>query len=399
MTLLVTLALRALFRDWIFVFCNVAVLAGVIVPLLVLYGVRNGVYDALIGDLMANPATLQIDTAGNQSFTPADLAEVQGWEDVRFATLKTRSLFDYVNVRATGGRGRQEALIAPSGTGDPMIAPLPGLGPDEVAVSPALATQLGLSAGDGVEIFTQAENRPRQLVLNARVAGVLPPGRLDGRVVMADIGLLDLIEAFYDGYALPEHGIDSGKPLADRAGSFEGMRVYAAALDRLAPLQDRLETRFGVRTLARTAEVTSVLTLGRNLGLALALTVAVAAAGLAASLIFGFWGEVVRTRRTLANLGLLGLPQWQLSLFPVVQALVTAVLGLCVSFLLFRLTAALAERLFETGLTERGGLVSVSPAEALAIAAAVIAFVGCASLAAARAALATDPATVLREET
>ncbi|RAP39998.1 ABC transporter permease [Rhodovulum viride] len=399
MRLLVTLALRALFRDWIFVFCNVAVLAGVIVPLLVLFGVRNGVYDALIGDLMANPANLQIDTAGNQSFTSADLAEVQGWEDVRFATLKTRSLFDYVNIRATGGRGRQEALIAPSGTGDPMIAPLPGLGPDEVAVSPALATQLGLSAGVGVEIFTQAENRPRQLVLNARVAGVLPPGRIDGRVVMADIALLDLIEAFYDGYALPDHGIDSGKPLAGRAGSFEGMRVYAAALDRLAPLQDRLETRFGVRTLARTAEVTSVLTLGRNLGLALALTVAVAAAGLAASLVFGFWGEVVRTRRTLANLGLLGLPQWQLSLFPVIQALVTAVIGLLVSFLLFRLTAALAERLFETGLTERGGLVSVSPAEALAIAAAVIAFVGCASLAAARAALATDPATVLREET
>ncbi|MCE8458450.1 ABC transporter permease, partial [Rhodovulum sulfidophilum] len=156
MRLLVTLALRALFRDWIFLLCNVAVLAGVIVPLLVLYGVRNGVYDALIGDLMSNPATLQIDTAGNQSFTPADLAEVQGWEDVGFATLKTRSIFDYVNVRATGGRGRQEALIAPSGRGDPMIAPLPGLGADEVAVSPALAAQLGLAPGDRVEIFTQA---------------------------------------------------------------------------------------------------------------------------------------------------------------------------------------------------------------------------------------------------
>ncbi|MFZ1726973.1 MAG: ABC transporter permease, partial [Albidovulum sp.] len=117
MKLLFELSLRDLFRDWVHLLCNVAVMVGVIVPLLVLFGVRNGVYDALLGQLLNNPATLQIDTRGNNSFTAADAEELRGWPEAGFVTLKTRSLFDYVNVRETGGRGKREAIIAPSGTG------------------------------------------------------------------------------------------------------------------------------------------------------------------------------------------------------------------------------------------------------------------------------------------
>jgi len=59
------LAVRDLIRDRFFFLCNVAVIVGVLAPLLVLFGVKNGVYQALIGEMMANPATLQIDTLGN----------------------------------------------------------------------------------------------------------------------------------------------------------------------------------------------------------------------------------------------------------------------------------------------------------------------------------------------
>lgn len=398
MKLLVELSLRDLLRDWVYLLCNVAVLAGVIVPLLVLFGVRNGVYDALLGRLLSDPATLQIDTSGNNAFTEADLAELRGWPEVQFATLKTRSLFDYVNVREAGGRGKQEAIIAPSGTGDPMIAPLPALNAGEVVLSAALAQQLGVAAGAEVQLFTQAPERPRQLMLPARVAAVLPPERITGRVVMGDIAMLDLIEAFYDEYALPDHGITAGKPLASRNATFEGIRAYARDLESLGPLQDRIERRFAIATQADTAEVASVLGLGRNLGLALALTAGVAATGLAAALVFGFWGEVARKRRMIANLGLLGLPPRLISLFPVVQALVTALIGLAVSFGLYHLAAGAAERLFDTGLTDRGGLVTISGTEAMAIALAVLVFVTAAALVAARSAMRTDPATILREQ-
>ena len=398
MKLLVELSLRDLFRDWLYLLCNVAVLAGVIVPLLVLFGVRNGVYDALLGRLLQDPATLQIDTRGNSDFNLADIEAIRSWPDVQFATLKTRSLFDYVNVRKAGGRGKQEAILSPSGKGDPMLAPFAGLEPGEVAISSALAERLSIAPGDDINLFTQAPDRPRQLALKSRVVAVLPQDRVSGRVIFATLDTLDLIEAFYDEYALPEYGITHGRPLSERVVAFEGMRVYADRLENLAAVQARIEQRFGVATTAATARVASVLGLGRNLALALGLVAAVAGAGLAAALIFGFWGEVARKRRMLASLGLLGIRQDHIALFPVIQAVVTALIGLAVSFVLFAIAAGVAERLFDTGLTAEGGLVVVGLRQALVIALSVVTFVTAASLVAARSALTTDPATVLREQ-
>lgn len=397
MKLLFELSLRDLFRDWVHLLCNVAVMVGVIVPLLVLFGVRNGVYDALLGQLLNNPATLQIDTRGNNSFTAADAEELRGWPEAGFVTLKTRSLFDYVNVRETGGRGKREAIIAPSGIGDPMLGPGVQLGPDDAAISAALAEQLKLAPGQSIDLITQAPERPRQLILPVQVVAIIPEDRLSGRVVLAALDKLDLIEAFYDEYALPDYGISAGKPLDQRVVDFEGIRAYAKRLEDLAPLQARMEERFGVATEAATSQVTSVLGLGRNLGLALALTASVAGIGLAAALVFGFWGEVARKRQMIAHLGLLGISQRHVSAFPVIQALVTAILGLAVSFILFAMAAATAEHLFETGLTEQGGLVVIGWGQAATITVGVLIFVTLASLVAARSAQRTDPATVLRE--
>lgn len=396
MRLVIWLALRDLLRDRVHLICNVAVLAGVLVPLLVLFGVKNGVYQALIGRLLDNPATMQIDTAGNSAFGEADIAEVRGWPQTAFATLKTRALFDYVNIRAVGGREKREAVLEPTGTGDPILGGA-AFGPEDVAISAALADQLRLAVGSEVELVTQADDRPRQLRLTATVRLVAPAERLSGRVVLADIGKLDLIEAFYDSYALPDHGITAGKPLSERSPSFEGMRVFAGSLETVAPLQARIEQRFGLRTEARVAEIESTLALGRNLDLALALTATVAGMGLAASLIFGFWGEVARKRRMIATLGLLGLRPRLVSLFPLIQGFITAVAGLAVSFIAFLLAAAAAERLFGGGIADGGRLVVIGGRDAALICLGTLGFVTAAALFAARAAQRLDPASVLRE--
>lgn len=396
MHLVVRLALKDLFFQKIHLICNIAVLAGVLVPLLVLFGVKNGVYHALIGELLNNPRTLQIDTSGNSSFTTEDAKLVRGWSNAGFVTLKTRSQFDFVNVRLSGGRGKRDAVLIPSGMGDPNLPDGVVLGAGRSAISATMAAQLDVSVGDSIDIITQAEDRPRQLLVPLEVVAILSADRAAGRAVLAEIEVLDLVEAFYDAYALPEYGIDQGKPLSDRAPVFEGMRVYAAGLSELAPLQTRLESQFGIRTEARTGEVQGVLNLGRNLNLALLLTATVASLGLAAALIFGFWGEVQRKRHVLASLALMGLGGQRLWLFPVIQALVSSALALIVSFCLLGLASLAAEQLFDTGLAD-GGLVQISAGQILMIMLLVIGFVTASSLFAARAALRIEPAAVLRE--
>lgn len=397
MTLLMSLALRDLLKERVHLICNVAVLAGVLVPLLVIFGIKNGVYDALIGRLLSDPNTLRIETLGNSSFTVTDAEEVASWAETGFVTLKTRSIFDFVNVRRLGDRSIRDAVLIPSGTGDPTLPPDLTLRAGQSVISASLARQLEISAGDSIELFTQAEDRTRQLRLELAVAAILDDARASGRSVFADVAVLDLVEAFYDEYALPEYGITAGRDLGTRQADFEGIRTFARDIYAVAALQSRLEDRFDIRTEARTAEVSGVLSLGRNLNIALALTAAVASLGLAAALVFGFWGEVERKRRIIAALALLGISGQRLWLFPMVQALVSGVVGLVVSFVIFFGAAALAERLFDTGLTEDGGLVVLTAGQAALTCFAVLLFVALTAFFAARSAARVDPADVLRE--
>lgn len=397
MMLLFDLAMRDLWRQRIHLICNVAILAGVLVPLMVIFGVKTGVYNALIGDLLNDPNTLRIETTGNSAFTQADVEEVRAWPETGFATAKTRSIFDFVNVRLAGVNKKRDAILVPSGSGDPTLPKGLELGAQEAVVSANLARQLDITQGATIQIFTQASERPRQLMLALKVVAVLPDARLSGRSVLADIAVLDLVEAFYDEYALPAHGITEGRDLASRAPEFEGMRVFARDLTSLASLQSRLEARFGVQTESRTGEVSGILHLGQNLNLALLLTAGVASLGLSAALLFGFWGEVARKRQTLAALALLGIGPARLWVFPVLQALVSGGVGLVVSFGLFWVAGAVAEQMFNSALTDQGGLVVLTLRQGLWITAVTLGLVTAASFFAARSAARVDPADVLRE--
>ena len=191
--LILDLAWRDLLRDRFFLFCNVAVMVGILVPLLLLFGVKNGVYRALIGEMLADPANLQIDTAGNGAFTEADLAPLRDWPEIAFLTPKVRGQFDYMNLRAKGDGRIVTALVVPSGAGDPSLPEGVGLAAGEVAVSATLARLLELSTGQTVQLISQAEGRPRQLLLEARVAAVLDDRAAAGRAVLAPYPLAPLV--------------------------------------------------------------------------------------------------------------------------------------------------------------------------------------------------------------
>ncbi|MCF6231876.1 MAG: ABC transporter permease [Rhodobacteraceae bacterium] len=399
--LIVWLAWRDLLRERFFLLCNTAIMVGILVPLLVLFGVKNGVYNALIGEMLRDPANLQIDTAGNASFTDADLAPLRDWPEVAFLTPKVRGQFDYVNVRAAnagqkGGRIKP-ALMVPSGLGDPTLPKGMSLGPDDVAISAQLGELLGLTAGDTLQIITQADDRPRQLLLDAQVVAVLSPAALSGRAVLAPFARLDLIEAFYDSYSLPDHDIIGTRDLSERNATYAGVRLYARALEELAALQIRIEAQLGISTSARTRDVEALLGLGRKLDLALGLTAALAALGLGGALVLGFWSDVARKKAVLAGIALIGVSGRELALFPVVQALITALLGLVLSFTFYALAGEVAANLFGQGLPEGAALAVISLGQALAICGAVLVLVVGAAAVAGWSAGRLDPASVLRE--
>lgn len=326
--LMAPLALRDLWRERVFFLCNLVVMVGVLVRLLVLIGVKNGVYQALVGQFPANPATLQIDTRGNAALTEADIAPLRAWPEVAFVVPRTRSQFDDVTLQAQpGGPILRAALLLPTGAGDPNLPPGLVLQEDDIALSDLVARQVQVQPGDRVTLVTLAQGRPHQLILSRQVRLILPAATIAGRSLLAPYSVLDLVEAFYDAYALPDHGVPEGRDQALRVPRYEGLRLYARHLSPLGALQARVGQALGLATSARTREVEAVRGLGRNLDIAMAPTAALAALGLAAALIFAFWSDVTRKRHSLAVLAILGLGSRRQALLPPLQAALTAGAG------------------------------------------------------------------------
>lgn len=394
-----SLAWRDLVYDRFFLLCNVAAMVGVLVPLLVLFGVKNGVTQALLNDLLKNPSVLQIDTLGNKSFTPDQVDQIATWPEVAFVVPRVRSGFDSVNMLRVGGATIVPATLTPSGPGDPNLPEGILLETGEIALSKMAAGRLGAAIGDRVDMVGQLDpgQRPGNLRVETVVVAIVPADRIDGTAVLAPFDLADAFEALYEGYAVPRYGLTKGLPEGKRVAAIEGVRLYARDLASVVPLETRLGTFLDVGTRGSSADIEALFSLSRNLTLVLAITAGLAALGLGAALITGFYADVIRKQIGLASLSMIGLTSLQLASIPVFQATLTAVLGLAVSFPVFWAGAGLIDAMFGAGLPGDEPLAFLRVSEAIALCAAVLILCGFAAGAAAWSAMRIDPARVLRE--
>ena len=393
------LALQDLRRDWLFAVCNAAVIFGVLLPLLVLIGIKGGVFAALVDELRRDPATLRIDTVGNVELSAADIDAVRTMPGAGFAIGRTRSFFDDVNVRAGGAGPIVSTVVLPTGAGDPFLPPAirsAGVGEDQVAVTAALAEQLDLQEGETIQIVTSAETRPKQLLVDRVVVGILDATVFPGRTILVGPETAEMVEAFYEGFAVPAAGLVDGRDPAGRAASFESLRIHAVDLAAVADLQVAVEAALGVETRAQTDRIRKTMELGRSLDIALALVGAIAATGLVAALGFAFWSSVERKRPTLAVLALVGLQGPAIAAFPVIQAIATAVVGVGLSFAGYGVCASLAEKLFPDAVPQGARLATLDPWLGVALAMGVVGLVAIASLVAAVRAARVSPAITLR---
>lgn len=395
MILAARIALASLWHERIHLFCNVAILAGALVPLLVLFGVKSGIYRALLDDLLRDPNLLHVTTQGDNAFSEDDRAEIAGWPEAAFVALKTRAISDNALIQRPGGDRVAQATLVPSGPGDPLLSDGAKVSEGQVAVSRRLSEQLTIENGAGIRIVARSEQRG-PLLLDATVVDILKPDEMKGYAVLMTPVEMDLIEAYYDGYALPDFGLAEGRPLAERTTSFEGLRLYARGLRDVASLEARIQDRFGVRTHSRALDIEGVLALGRNLDLAFLLIASTAVVGLGAALLFSFWAEVDRKRRVLATLMLVGLRRREIALVPLVQAFAIGVAGILGAFVLFWAAAFIADAMFADRMPGGKSVIELSALAALFAVLLPLLIVLTAALFAVRTALGIDPAITLR---
>ena len=343
------LALADLRHERTMTACYALGLAAILAPLLVLFGLRTGVVEGLRGQLEADPGAREVRVIGNRDYDRAFLDALTARPDVDFLMPRTRSIATSVTLLPRPGAvtGAVEAELQPSGPGDPALgAAAAAVAGDAVVLSHRLAQDLDADAGATVAagVVRQVEGRPMRVDLPLQVAAVLPAGAGDRRFVYADLSVLEAIEDYRDGYAVPRLGWD-GAPPPERPRGYASFRLYAAGLADVAGLADHL-TAAGITVRTALDRIEMMQGLDRNLTRIFAILAGLGGIGFILSLGASLWANVERKRVALSTLALMGVPPRRLVGFPVCQALAIAALGFVTAVAAFALAQAVINATF-----------------------------------------------------
>jgi len=329
--------------------CFVLSLSAVLLPLLVLFGLKFGIIGNLLEPIKEDPRYRQILPAGSGSFGPEWFEAMAARSDVAFIVPRTRAIAATIRLRARdsdAGRIINVELV-PSAAGDPVLNGLePPQGYDVVALSLDAADKLGVSPGDTLEgILSRTLGGEQQTVfLPLTVSAVASAAAFarDGMFVSHD--LLIAVEDFRDGRAVPALGW-SGAAATDEPRHFAGFRLYARSIDDVAALRDGLMNR-GIDVRSRLADINLVQSLDRNLSIVFWIIAGIATAGYGLAFGSSVWANIDRKRREFSVLRLTGFRTRGIVWFPILQAVLTGALGWLIAAIVYFIVQVALNALF-----------------------------------------------------
>jgi putative ABC transport system permease protein len=373
-------------------------LASVLVPLLLIAGLKNGFIEGMLARLRADPRNLEVIVVGNRNLDEAWFKTVAGSPALGFVVPNTRSLSATITLANEQGGKIADVQMIPTAPGDPLLADLPVPTEDDaVILSAATARKLGVEAGDSVRAAVQRRmnGQDQASVRSLLVQAIAPDTLATGDFAFVSLRLLVLTEDYRDGAAA---SIDTSGP--DQAAlerrAYASARLYARDLDQVEALAEAVEAT-GVSVRLRSQQIAVVRTLDRGLNWVAGIIVLLGMVGVACSVAVSQWLGVERRRREISVLRLIGLTRANALLMLVAEALAVAACAFVVAGVLFLALSPLADRVIVAAAIIDGPICRLAPGQFLllfgvtAIAGGLGALIGGARV------LAIEPAECLRE--
>lgn len=371
---LIRLSAYELWHERWIAWCSACVLAAALSPLLVLWGLEQGVIGTLIDRLERDPVMRQVlpDGAAARRFDAAWFERVRGWPGVAFTMPNTRAIANQVDAFADGAEAPLRIDLLPTADGDPLLAGGAVPAGTSVVLSATAARRLRLAAGSRITLALERlrDGRAEHAAVVLDVAGVLPEGRSERAEALAALPLLEAVQAWRDGYTVPAwHAEGNGPPPVARDHAL--FRLYARSIRDVAPLAARLESE-GVPVFTRAREIESTLGLQRNLRAILALTAAVVVAGAAAAVVALQMAALQRKRREHALLKLTGHGRAWLVGVASLGALAVALAGVLLSFVVYAAMSAVINHRFAAHLAATESTMRLDAASVVAAVAGTV---------------------------
>jgi putative ABC transport system permease protein len=322
------LASRDYAHEWQMSGCFVLALAAVLGPMLVLFGLKFGVVGNMLDQLIENPENREIRPVSSGRFDLDWFSTMQRRGDVAFIVPRTRSIAATIELKSAQSKRIVPSELIPSGRGDPLLpadGPLPD-GMNRIVLSQSAADKLKVGEGDEIagSLTRRYRGAKERTHIDLIVAAVAPPAAFARDGAFADVRLVEALEDFRDGRAVPALGWEGAENDGER--TYPGFRLYAKSIYAVSNLQDDLAAQ-GVDVRTKAADIELVMRMDRNLSAIYWAIAIIGLIGFSLSLGANLWANVDRKRKELSVLRLVGFRTGDIVWFPVTQAFYTGLLG------------------------------------------------------------------------
>ena len=373
-------------------------LAAVLVPLLLIAGLKTGFIEGMLTQLRADPRNLEVIIIGNRSLDGAWFQTVSGSPAAGFVVPNTRSLSATITLANDQGGLIGDVQMIPTAAGDPLLGSLAVPAADDaVILSAATARKLGVAAGDTIRAAVQRRmnGQDQASVRSLQVQAIAPENLATGDFVFVTLRLLVLSEDYRDG------GVDSinaagPDQAALQSRAYASARLYAHDLDQVEALAEAVE-KTGVSVRLRSQQIAVVRTLDHGLNWVAGIIVLLGMVGVACSIAVSQWLGVERRRREISVLRLIGLTRANALLMLVAEALVVAACAFLVACLVFLILSPLADTLIAAVEIIDGPICRLGLGQFLLLFAITVLAGGFGALIGGARVLAIEPAECLRE--
>jgi len=212
------LSLKDLKHEWILTSCLVMAIAAVLAPLLLLFGLKYGIITWGREYLTQDPLYREIRPMTSKSFNKEWFERMEKRADVAFVMPMTRQIAATVKAHVKGKTAKKELNIIPTRAQDPLVLENGAAIPEknECVLTRIAAEDLKAQIGD--MIVARAGRiiggKYEYGALELKVSGILSVRASELKSMYVRLAILEAVERYKDGQAVPEFGWSGTTPRA-----------------------------------------------------------------------------------------------------------------------------------------------------------------------------------------
>lgn len=331
------IALRELSFDRMMTWCQIAAVASILAPLLLLFSLRNGILQEIEHRLLNDPQVLSLSLDTSYRLDQSFFTKLAALPEVGFVVPEITALNAIVDLKVPGSAAKISVMV--TAVGDPIVtgSKIPyttELTDTECFINEGLAKRFGLDVGHKVQILvTRVKNKIHQVSrVEFTIRGIISERFVNDDYVLLNSNVVNALDDYRSGYEPVIFSDGSRVNTLERY--YAKFRLYAKDMQSVIPLYYTLvEQHFNVRS--KVQEIENLQAIDRVLNIVFGVVALVSVIGGAIALGGLMLSSLKAKKRNLVLLRLMGQRPRDTYALVLVEAWLVSLMGFILGLALY----------------------------------------------------------------